>query len=306
MKILVTGGKGYIGSRLVKELKEKGYEVIITVKCEASGNERVLDLLDENTFNDVCKDIECVIHTATINEKIVQNMPKEALLGNGYATRLLIEDAIKNKVKIFIYLSTIHVYGKSSGRITEETAALPITDYALTHHLAEEYCYQASKKSDMRFCIARLSNGFGAPEDIKSEKWNLVANDLCRSAYESGRIIIKSSGKQLRDFVSIRDIAKAISFIIESMMQDNCKNFEVFNITSENAISIRKLAKIVAYCYKKRYNKNVKIDFASGGDGEIIKPLKAISGKIRGLGWKPSVSIEDEISSIFNSLEERR
>ena len=117
---------GYIGKYLINHLLKNKFKVIGTTrnKEELGYNSenlsvRYLDLLEEESFTDICKGVSTVIHCATFDESLSNSLPKENLIANVFGTRLLLNEAVKSKVNNFIYLSTFHVYGVSSGSITE-------------------------------------------------------------------------------------------------------------------------------------------------------------------------------------------
>lgn len=305
-KILITGGNGYIGTYLAKYFKEQGYEIIITSRKSINDSRyetRTMDLLKESTIAGICKDVDIVIHTATMDERFIIGNEKDTFLANAYGTRLLYVDAIKHNVKKFIYFSTFHVYGKNSGIIDESVEPTPISDYGLSHYFAEQYLKQLGKNSTCKTFVLRLTNGVGVP--FKGcDKWYLVLNDFCKTVFEKEEIVMKSNGLALRDFVAIEDIVKAVMCLITSGIDEEI-GFHIYNISSEMTYSIKDIAYMVAQLYEKRYHKEVILNCpkATKEEQEKVEPLKVASEKIRKLGWKNSVSIENVINSIFIYLE---
>ncbi|OEH85506.1 hypothetical protein BHU72_05320 [Desulfuribacillus stibiiarsenatis] len=305
-KILVTGGTGYIGSELAKHLDSQGYSVAITSRNKEFYRDpqyeiREMDLLVDNSIYHLCEDIDCVVHTATFDERKIHSYPKETLLANGYGTKLLLESAKRFGVKRFIYLSTFHVYGQQEGYITEDTKANPISDYALTHFVGEMYVNQYSIGTSLDAISLRLTNGIGAPNNV--DRWYLVVNDFCRSAYKSGEIKLKSTGIQQRDFISIIDVVKAIEHCIRTNKR-LASLTQVFNVSSQESLQIRELASIVKNIYEKRYQKKFSLDMPEVYiTEEQQKKLYVDSNKLRRLGWETTRTIQDEIHAIFDLLE---
>jgi UDP-glucose 4-epimerase len=260
-----------------------------------------MNLIDESTIVDVCKDIDIIVHAATYDERKIAKNPKEAVLVNAYGTKLLINDALNCGVKKFIYLSTFHVYGKSNGYINEDTQTIPLGDYGMTHLFAELYCKQYAEQKKMSFIITRSTNGIGVPASNDIDKWYLVLNDFCKSAFEQQKITLKTDGMQYRDFISITDVASGI----ETLIKDNpsVNNCEIYNISSQVIVTIRELVGIVADAYLKRYGKNVTIVIPETGEVNMGERLFIDSSKLRKLGWSSSVSIVETIEDIFNLLE---
>ncbi len=299
-RVLITGGNGYIGHYLVNALKECGTEVFITSR-NAKGNDcRHMELLDTATIAGICHGVGEVVHLANLDERLVKQQSREALLANSYATRELYLDAVREGVKKFIYFSTFHVYGCNSGNIDEDTVPKPQTDYGLTHYFAEQYLEQLSKQEGLPVAVVRLTNGIGAP--IGADKWYLVLNDFCRTVLATGKITLKSNGLPQRDFVPLRDVAKATVVLLKTMQNNP---YEVYNVSSEVTYSIRDLAFAAAKFYERRYGKKAEIEIPSvtQAEADAVKPLHVSSHKIRRLGWNPQITLDEVIDEIFTVLE---
>ena len=300
-RVLITGGRGYIGCYLAEEIKSRGAEVFITSRFESNDKHcRRMDLLDDSSVMGVCEGMDAIFHLANLDELLVKEQPKNALLANAFATRQLYLDAVLQGANKFIYFSTFHVYGRNFGEIDEKTTPNPKGDYGLTHYFAEEYLRQLSDIENLPVAVIRLTNGIGAP--CGDYKWYLALNDFCRTVYNTREIVLKSNGLPQRDFVPIKDAAKA-AVILSEIETDS--RFEVYNISSEFTYSIRELALAVAEVYEKRYGKktNLKIPNVSREEIDAVKPLKVYSQKIRKLGWQPTVSLDEVINDIFDVLE---
>lgn len=266
MKILLTGATGYIGSYLTEYLNKEVNNGIISlcrklpdyfenwrgkfkvVECDVTK----LDDLKEK----VPEEIDCIIHLAAFNNVWCSQKPEQALIVNGIGTRNMLEIAKNRKCKLFIYFSTLQVYGKElQGNITVDSPVKCFDDYAFTHYVAEEYCRLFSSRYDLNVSVVRPSNVFGCPIHPKINRWTLVPTSLCLSAYKKNRIILNSSGKQKRDFVSLDFVSKCIKYLIE----ENNSGFNVYNLTSERLFSIIKIAKMVQLCSKSLLNKDIEL-----------------------------------------------
>ena len=115
-----------------------------------------------------------------------------------------------SRLPLFLYCSTVHVYGPVAGHIAEQNVPAPVNDYALTHLFGEEYCRLYARNKNIPCAILRLSNGYGAPLHAPFTQWNLLVADLCRSAYTAGRITLRANPEQERDFVWLGDVAGVI------------------------------------------------------------------------------------------------
>ena len=109
----------------------------------------------------------------------------------------------------------------------------------------------------MNTLTLRLSNGFGCPMGLEVNRWTLVFNDLCRQAMTSGEMILRSSGKQHRDFIALHDVAAAVDhflFVNSEKWGDG-----LFNLGGDCSLSILEVAKTIATVYEKKYGKPVSI-----------------------------------------------
>jgi len=311
MRILVTGGFGYLGSHISNHFLNKGHEVRILSRSphaelsEWSQRFEVVtgDVSEYSSIENCCQNIDVVIHTAALNEVDCSVKHKEALLVNGYGTRNVLEDACKNSVKKFIYLSTFHVYGPPKTEIiTEELLPNPLNSYSISHYLAERYCQQFETEKKLKSYTLRISNGYGPPLFRSIKRWTLVANDLCATAFSQKRIVLKSKGTQERDFVAIKDIIQGIEIFVENHIEGQDDN--VYNLGGENNVSIISLASTVADVYKDRYGESITIEIPKDAPEPDIKISFRFSiDKIKQLGYQPTADMKDEIHNIFRLLE---
>ena len=206
--VLVTGGFGFVGAWISQYLAED-YDLYILSK----GNTRQVncdftfikvDITDKKSLKVIeDKNFDYVIHGASLNEHFKPDYSTNALLVNALGTKNLIESLIKHRPKKFIYLSTFHVYGLLSGNITEATECKPSSDYGMTHLFAEHYVKMLCSQNDMQFTILRLTNCYGAPKTLTTDKRYLVFNDFVKSAFLDKKIIKKSTEAVTNNHVRI-------------------------------------------------------------------------------------------------------
>ena len=317
MSILITGGLGYIGGRVANYLKEKASDSRIFLTTR--GKNRVLpqwaedftvlrmDLLDDNSIADCLKDkvINVIIHLAALNEIDSMKTPELALEVNTQGTYKLLNIANAHNVKRFVYFSTFHVYGETSGSvITEETPTRPFHPYAITHRAAEDIVTFFNHYHKMKTLIFRLSNGYGYPMDMDINRWTLVFNDLCRQAVTSGRIVLKSSGKQHRDFISLHDVARAVEhflFAVPDKWGDG-----LYNLGGNCSMSILDVANKISDVYKTKYKKK-RLEIKTGNDDDssiTSEPVKYDIDKIAESGFTLEGDIISEIERTMDVCEE--
>ena len=303
-KVLITGGLGNLGSWLTKEFCKSGYEVYVLSRTSKNNipniNYKVItgDITD---FEDLEKkldiDFDYCIHTASYNEFFFDNYPKKALEINAFGTRNLLEILSKKNLKRFIYFSTFHVYGANSGVVNEKSELDPKNDYASTHLFAEYYIKQFAASKGLNYIIFRLSNSYGAPTFINSDKWYLVLNDLVKSSIEQGKIIIKSNGNPKRDFIWMGDV----SVITKKMLTNGASG--IYNLSSQKSYKIIDIANIVKTQYEMRYKKTIDISI-NANDKTIYNNLIVENSKlINQLDYKMNDMFAVEINKIFDLLQ---
>jgi UDP-glucose 4-epimerase len=245
--VLLTGGLGYVGGRVAKGLvQDPGFDITVTSRNPdtielpewLSRDQCVkLDVLNEDDCKNACKNTDVVIHFAALNEIESALDPEKALLINTLGTLKLVKAAESAGVRRFIYFSTAHVYRSPlEGSISETTLPRPVHPYAITHRAAEDYVLAANHQKKMQGIVLRLSNSIGAPINSKVNRWSLAGNDLCRQAITTREMRLKTSGLQKRDFITLHDVARAVSHVLRlpmSSVEDG-----IFNLGGENVLSI--------------------------------------------------------------------
>ena len=258
MNILITGGFGYIGGRLAKAISTNTKHRVILgsrkpkkIPSQLPGVSSVLTQWDSpESLISIMHGIDVVIHTSGMNAQDCENDPDMAFQVNGVATSNLLMAAIKQKVGQFIYLSTIHVYGSPlTGRITEDSPTKASHPYATSHQAGEDAVLTESKKGNIKGIVVRLSNAFGPPVYNDVNCWTLLVNDLCKQAVNQQQLVLNSSGKQKRDFVSLANVCSAIIHLTECDLDG--VDSHLFNIGGNWAPSILEMSKKFAQRYAK-------------------------------------------------------
>jgi len=303
--VLVTGGLGNLGSWISLHLAKQGFDVYIltrkekyklkdtryqVVECDITNLETLKEKLNF--------DIDYCIHTASLNEFFLPDYPKMALEVNTLGTRNLLEVLSEKNLKNFVYFSTFHVYGASSGLITEDTVLNPKNDYAITHLFAEYYVKQFALTHSLNYTILRLTNSYGVPTHIDSDKWYLVLNDLTKSAFENNKIVLKSNGKAKRDFIYMGDVVN----IVGRLLKIDATN-SIYNLSSNKSYDIAHLANIVRTVYEKKYNKSIEIEINENDKNEY-EDIEVKNDKLQLLvKYELTNMMYSEVENMFTLLE---
>jgi UDP-glucose 4-epimerase len=273
--ILIVGGLGYLGGRMAKYLSDNGYRVLITTRRLKKNfpknipvNTSVIQVnyKSEEQLKERMKEIDTLIHLAGPDAHTNFEDPDILIKRHVDLTKRLYKSAQKNHVKHFIYFSTIHVYGNNLvGTVTEETKTLPIYPFAKAHLEAEEIVNSPQK--EIVTTIFRCSNTFGAPYFENEKCWKLVVNDLCKSAFQNGRLIINSSGQGYRNFIAVDDVARAIHHLLE--IKNGGRVNHIINLGGSNSVRIIDVAKEIKIELKNKYEMDCLIDIKEYQKNEI-------------------------------------
>ena len=312
LKILITGGLGYLGGRIADFLRRNHPESTIALGTSRKISEAPdwakafqivqLNLLDPASIEKaVSNDISVIIHLAALNEHDSLDNIEIAWKTNTLGTQALLSAASQKQILKFIYFSTFHVYGDCQGEITEDSPTRPFHPYAATHRAAEDMVRYYQRHKNMNTLTLRLSNGFGYPMDSGINRWTLIFNDLCRQAMTSGEMVIKSSGKQHRDFVALHDVAAAVDHFLfkgSEKWDDG-----LFNLGGDCSFSILEVAKTIATVYEKKYGKAISIQIAGKGNGEFYNTVHFNIDKLKKTGFRLTGNMEKEIEQTLSLCE---
>tara|TARA_Y100000389_G_C17459144_1_gene520358 strand:+ start:1305 stop:2063 length:759 start_codon:yes stop_codon:yes gene_type:complete len=240
------------------------------------------------------------IHCASCNEYFLEDYSNKAIRVNSIGTRNLLACLRLKNLKNFIYFSTFHVYGQNNGTINENSPISPKNDYSTTHLFAEYYINQFNYTDNLKFTILRLTNSYGVPTSVNTDKWYLVLNNLVKMALKEKKIILNSNGKIRKDFIGMNDVA----VITEKILKIKATN-DIYNLSSNKSYKILDIAKIVKDTYEKRYKSKIKI-IRNINDKNQYGDLKVINKKIKNLvNFKLNDSLENEVNKLFFMLEQK-
>lgn len=302
MKILITGGAGFIGSNLAKRLVNDGHEVVV-LDSLLRGNK-----LDKDTFAKVhfikgdVRDLELMISAskncdlifhfaAVLGVDIVADNPVETMDVEVIGTRNMIEAANINNVKKVMYASTSGIYGHSAFEnvLTEEVLVDPRTSYAMAKRYNEIYLASHHQEKGLNVVSLRFFNVYGGNQDNR-----MVVPLFFEQAIANEPITVFGTGKQTRDFTYIDDTVESC---IKLMDIQGCHIINIANeaewTIAELAVKIKEITKssseiIYLEAPKKRYDYEVERRVGS-------------SDKLMSLtNFKPQTSLQEGLELIYN------
>ncbi len=313
MKILVTGGLGYVGGRLADRLARRaGAAVTLTDLAPAAGLPEwakgfaflPADVTDKSSLAAVfaADKFDAVVHLAALNDAQCAADPERAVAVNAGGTYNVLAAASAAGVTRAVYFSTFHVYGPGAGeRITEQTPARPAHPYGFTHRAAEDYCAYFRAYRGMKTLVFRMSNSFGCPMDHGVNAWTLVFNDLCRQLQVHGFVTLKSSGEQHRDFITLSDATAAVEHFLFD--RDDWGD-GLYNLGGGGSISILEAARRVEAVYERLYDRKPgPIKVGPAAPGASIRPVNYVIDKLKAAGFAPAGGVDAEIERTLRLCE---
>lgn len=299
--IFITGGGGYIGTNLTRELLASGYNVTV-LDTFWFGNylkkHRCLKILKRD-LRDIKKidlhKIDCIIHLASIaNDPAAELNPKLTWDVNVLATYKLITLAVSQKIKKFIFASSGSVYGiKKEKKVTEDLSLEPISEYNKSKMIGERILLSYKKNIDLTIFRPATVCGYSP-----SMRLDVAVNALTFGCLKRNLITV-FGGKQIRPNLTMHDMINAYKFALKRNLKRNrtTKNI-IFNLGFEN-LSILNIAKRT----KKVLQKNSKILIKKSNDP---RSYRQNSDRILKEGFKPENKIEDAIKQIRLKFLEKK
>ena len=300
MKIMVTGGNGFIGHTLVRQLLDEGHEVkVIDIKPIKFAHPK-LEFIRKSVLEDIrweMRDCELVYHLAAelgvINS---DKKPLNTLAVNIDGTVNVFKCALGTNVKKIVYTSSSEVYGEPREvPIKEDSQKSPVSIYGVSKLTAEMYAYGYAKEYGMDINPVRLFNVYGPGQGFE---W--VVPIFTQKILNDEQPEIFGDGSQVRCFTYIADVVSGI----QAVMAKGAKG-EAYNIANDEPLTIKELAELII----KASGKDIKPKISGFGsktrlkERDIMKRVPSIE-KLKKTGWKPEIKTEDGIKRTFNWYKE--
>ena len=291
MKVLVTGGAGFIGSHIADLLIEKNYEVVIVDNLLTGNKENLnkkakfynVDIRSEKLDAVFKKEQpDYVIHEAAqINvRKSVENPSLDVDI-NIIGIIILLKNCIRHKIKKLVFASTGGaIYGDPEKLPVKEThPENPLAPYGISKLTVEKYLYAYNKMYSLDYTALRYSNVFGPRQDPRGEAG--VISIFADRIINGRKCTINGDGRQTRDFVYVKDVARANIIALEK----NTKS-RIFNVGIAKEISVNQLFEKMSQLFG---NKG-KAVHGKAIPGEVDRISLDISLAKKELKWSPSYS----------------
>ncbi len=306
MRILITGGAGFIGSHYARMLAAGtltgASEIIVLDKLTYSGSRANLEEIGNSNFQFILGDIcdESLVGRATKNIDVIVNFAAESHVDrsidssknffetNLLGTHTLLDAAKRNEVATFIQISTDEVYGSiKSGSWDEEQPLMPNSPYAASKASADLLARSFHKTYGMDIRITRCSNNYG-PNQFPEKVIPLFITNLLTKK----RIPLYGDGSNIRDWLHVSDHCRGINLVLQKG-----KPGEIYNIGGGREISNLELTYFILNAMNTEEKSIERVKDRPGHDFRYSLNFEKIS---RELGYKPEISFEQGINETID------
>jgi len=313
MNYLITGGCGFIGTNLVKNLLEEGGHYIRIVDNLKDGTKEKLkyvckftepktfftknnkvhlfvhNIRDDKFALEVCKDMDIIVHlAANVGVPVSVEFPREDCVNNVIGTLNYLEGARHNKVKRFVFASSSAVPGDHEPPYHEKLFTRPISPYGASKSAGESYCHVYNATYGVETVSLRFSNVYGPLSENKKDQ---VIPKFILAALEGKTLEIYGDGSQTRDYCYVDDLINAIrlSAVVPGI------GGHVFQIATNCETSVQKITDIIVKMLSDRDIMNIDIKYGNERPGDVERNFSDTSKAKKVLNWEHKVFVEEGI-----------
>lgn len=309
-KIMITGGAGFIGSHLADSLLEQGNEVIVFDNLSSGDKSNLQEnqkltfvegsILEPEALAKAAEGCSMIYHLA-------EYLPNTSKSGPGHVVKYSYDYPIQdfevsvrgtlNVLEIaralnakMLFTSTAAVYGSGTGsKLKEADPKDPVSPYGMSKYVAEQYCRMFAKLYGLDVKFVRIFNTYG-PRQRK-----YVACDTIRKLEKNpNELEVLGSGDSARDFIYVKDTAKALMLVAEKG-----EKAQAYNVGNGKEVTIRELVENIA----EVMDLNPEIKFTgSSWKGDVSK-LVSDNSRLKGLGYEPSTNLKEGIKNLLEWMK---
>lgn len=309
-KILVTGGAGMIGSNIIKKLSTSGAQVTVLDNLSAYPFDYLKEydtkhiknvnfvkgnVVNKKIVNELIKKMDIVIHAAALADvgACVRNPILEHKM-NVSATNNILDACKKHNLEKFIFVSSAAVYGIGEGKVfREDLPCFPISNYALSKFWGEQQSRLYYELYGLPTTSLRFFSVYGSPQVPKkgSHSWCVAIFGMLAKKHKP--ITVFGDGNQIRDFIHVNDIAKAVVLSTDK----KSTNGKFFNVGTGKPTTINTIVKKVFGRVEK-----VPVEYKPHPLGDPLGGYADITLMKKLLSWKPKFSLDKGLDEYFEWL----
>ena len=304
MKILITGGAGYIGSHVSHLLVDRGYNITI-IDSLLTGNKKLIpkkakfinsDISNVKKINRILQKnkFDLVIHFAgliRVDESV--KFPKKYLNNNYEKTKIFLSICLKNGLKKLIFSSTAAVYGNpKKNKVSENNKLNPLNPYAKSKLMIENFIKKLSKKNELKYVILRYFNVAGADKKMRTGLISKYSTHLIKIVSEVAvkkrkKILINGDnyktrdGTPIRDYIHVSDLAEAHLLSLRYLLKGNKSG--IFNCGYGKGYSVREIIQTA----NKLFNNTINFSIGPKRPGDSKYVVANPNKFIKTMKWKP-------------------
>ncbi len=305
MKIIVTGGCGFVGSHLIEHLIEKNHYPIVVDNCISGDYNKIKHYVKQKKLKFFKYDIrdlsklmklpkaDAVIHLAAVASVVESiNNPLYVNDVNVNGTLNILEFCKIKKIRKLVFTSSAAIFGEYERKISENTVAIPTTIYGASKLVGEQYCRIYSKLYGIKIVVFRPFNIYGSGQNLAYA--GVISKFLERIRMGENPIIF-GDGNQTRDFIHVKDLIRFFELGISKKFNDK---FQIYNLATGKSTTINNLAKIIIKLTK---NKKVKPIYKNPISGIVVFSTANIKKIKKEFGISPEITLETGLSELVSN-----
>ena len=307
MRVLVTGGAGFIGSNIVEELLKKKHSVRVLDNFSTGKRENIIDFFNDieliegdvrsyHIVKEAVKGIEVVLHQAALPS--VPRSIKDPITTNDVnvnGTLNILESSVAEGVGRVVYASSSSVYGDNPELPKrEDMIPNPLSPYAVSKLAGEKYCRVFSKIYGIETVILRYFNVFGPKQDPTSQ-YSAVIPKFIKAMMKDEQPVIYGDGEQSRDFTYVANVVNANILAAKN----NFDSGVVLNCACNEQTSLNRLVSLL----NVNLDKNIEPVYENHRAGDIKHSLALIELAKKEIGYEPSVNFEKGLKLTIDNFK---
>jgi len=304
MRVLITGGAGFIGRHISEHFQDRAeVRVLDNLRCGFKTNLSGLEcqlivgsILDRDLVREAMKGVDFVFHLAamvSVQESVQK--PNECAEINAWGTAIVLEEAARARVKRLIFSSSAAIYGDNPTiPKIESMPAEPKSPYATGKYEAERHCRSFTDKARLPTVSLRYFNVFGPYQHLGSE-YSAVVPAFIEKATRNEPITIFGDGRQTRDFIYVKDVVAASAFFA---LQSQATG--IFNVACGKQITMTDLALTIRNLAKS----SSAIEYAAERPGDLKHSVAGVD-KTQRAGFRPVCDLAGGLRATIEFFQER-